>query len=671
MKDESAKHEKSESKAVEDGELLAEITSFRESADGYWGEIWNQYTNDVKFSRKGEQWEPGAAKAREDSGRPCLTFNKIPAYMRQVTNESRMNKPAIVVKPADDDADVETALIINGLIRSIENSSNSDYAYDTAIDNTVAGGLGYIFITTDYVDDMSFEQDIRMKRCVNPLVVKFDPMSTEPDGSDAMACVVEEIVRRSEFKNRYPKAEIDGYNDAAWGDKDNITVCQYWKVSLVDDTLLLLSDNSAILKSVFDEELEMQEFYTVAGITVTEKSRPIKRRQVTQYVTNGKEILQTNKWAGKYIPIVPVYGEEVWDGETRAYKSLHRDAQDAQRMYNYFRTSSTESVALQIRSPYLGKTGTFDTDATKWANANTTNYSFIEYDNEMPQRQGWIGVDQGSLQEAMNASEDLKAIMGIYDASLGARSNETSGIAIAQRKSQAGVSTYHFTDNLSRAIRQCGRIIVDLIPHIYDTPRIIRIIGEDGKTEEQVAINQQTIRKNRAAMFDVSVGKYDVVVDTGASFTTRREEVAAQIDGVIRAYPQGAPMLMDILAENSDWPKADKVAKRFALMLPPEIRDSEQGGDEQDPEQLMQAHQQMGQQLQQAEEAIDHLKQQLMQTQQQQQEREDQLNLAMEQEKNKGKYIDLQREKEKTAQKEAELMADQIPVFPVDRNLTY
>jgi hypothetical protein len=657
--------------ADKDDDIIAEISEFRSESEGYWSEVWQEYKDDIDFSRMGKQWPEQQAKQREIDGRPCLTFNKLPSFMRQVTNEARMNKPAIVIKPMDDKADVETAKIINGMIRAIESSSKSDQAYDTAIDNTVAGGLGYIFVTTDYADDLTFEQDIMIKRCTNPLMVKFDPSSIEPDGSDAMRCLVEEKVSTAVYKIRYKSYSIDGV-PAEYKDDDGVTICHYWKVDLIDDELLLMSDGSAILKSELDGDEELQLYYDSTGVTATDKSRKVQRRQVTQYTTNGAKIIKTTEWAGKYIPVIPVYGEEVWDGDKRHYKSLHRDSHDAARMYNYFRTATAESVALQTRAPWVGRIGTFDTDIGKWSTANTENHAFIEYDGDVPpSRQGWVGVDTGSLQEAMNASEDMKAIMGIYDASLGNRSNETSGIAIAQRKSQAGVSTYHFTDNLARSIAQVGRVIVDLIPKIYDTPRMTRILGEDGKKEEAVLINAPTEYNGRSAMFDVRSGRYDVTVDTGASFTTRREEIAAQITEIIRSYPEGAPLVMDVLAENSDWPKADKVAKRFAAMLPEQIQAAEQEGEPLDPMQLQQQLQQSGQQLQQAEEAIEQLKSMLAEQQQQAEMSESAIQLELEREKNKGKYLDLQKQKQITDSKQAELLTNQIPVIAGDGGLTY
>lgn len=648
--------------------IIKEINEFREASDNHWSEIMKQYEYDVRFSKQGKHWDEKTAQKRKLEGRPCLTFNKIPAFMRQVTNEQRMNKPRIVVKPSDDKADVETAKIINGMVRAIETSSSSDYAYDTAIDCAVSGGLGFIYIATDYVDDLTFEQDIVFRRCVNPKMVKFDPMSTQPDGSDQMACIIEEVVREEVFKQRYPKADTSNFDDQ-WVTEGGIIVGRYWKINTTDDVLLLMSDNSAVLKSSLDADEELKAYYSTMGVVPTDKTRKVQRRSVKQIATNGTEIFEESDWPSIYIPVVPVYGEEVWIDDKREYKSLHRDAQDAQRSYDYFRTMFAESVGLQSRAPYLGKVGTFESDRNKWQTVNSENHPFLEYDDEMPQRQGWIGVDSGSMQEAMNCSEDMKAIMGIYDASLGNRSNETSGVAIAQRKSQAGVQTYHFSDNLNRSIRQCGRIIVDLIPKIYDTPRIVRVLGDDYKTEETIKINDQTDYNGRVALFDVRVGKYDVTVDTGPSFSTRREEVAAQITEIMRSAPDTSSLLMDIIAENSDWPNSEKVAKRFAAMLPESIKHLEQEVND-DPAQLAMQRDQLAEQLQQAEEAIDQLKAMLQEAQSTQEDSEAMIELKKQQEINKGKLLDLQKQKELTSQKQAEMLASQFS-SPDVGNLTY
>jgi hypothetical protein len=314
------------------------------------------------------------------------------------------------------------------------------------------------------------------------------------------------------------------------------------------------------------------------GVTIIGRPRDVASHKVTQRIMTGAEVLETIDWAGACIPIVPVYGEELFVDGRRRLRSLVRDAKDPQRMFNYWRTTSTELVALAPKAPFIGRKGAFVTDAVKWASANVQTHAFIEYDGpEPPMRQPFPGVPAGALQEAPNASDDMKSIMGLHDASLGARSNETSGRAIMARQREGDTSTFHYIDNLSRAIRHAGRIVLDLIPKVYATPRIVRVLGPDGKAGA-APVNQPVAGQVQdpdgqlrriEKIYDLTVGKYDLTVRSGPSFTSRREEAATQMIELIRAYPAAAPVVGDLLARNLDWPGADEIAGRLAGLLPP------------------------------------------------------------------------------------------------------
>jgi hypothetical protein len=299
------------------------------------------------------------------------------------------------------------------------------------------------------------------------------------------------------------------------------------------------------------------------------------------------------EWAGKYIPIVPVYGSEVVLKGKRHFRSLIRGAKDAQRMFNYWRTTTTELVAMAPKTPFIGRKGAFETDAQKWATANTQSHAFIEYDGpEAPMRQPFAGVPAGALQEALNASDDIKTVLGMYDASLGARSNETSGKAIIARQMEADNATFHFIDNLSRAIRHAGRILIDLIPEVYSVPRTIRVLGMDEKPEVK-AVNQPVQEREEnpltgeieevTKIYDLTSGRYDLTVSAGPSFASLRQEAASQMIELIRAYPDAAPVIGDLLVKNLDWPGADEIAERLskAMGQAPEGEEGPQGPDPQ------------------------------------------------------------------------------------------
>lgn len=589
-----------------------------------------QWIDDVKFARLGEQWPDGVKRQREIDGRPCLTINRLPAMTRQVLNDARQNKPSIKVHPVDSGATRETSEIYNGLIRNIEYTSNADIAYDTALDNAVTGGFGYFRITTDYACDDQFDQDIFIERIVNPLTVYGDENSTAADSADWNKAFVTELYSKEAFEKRWKGAdhvnwETD-YQDMpnGWRDGELIRIAEWWMREEVGATLLKLSDGMVLYER---EYLRIKDILDAQGITIA-GSRPTKTYKVTQRIMSGAEILETNDWAGKYIPIIPVYGDEVIVEGKRHFISLTRWAKDPQQMFNYWRTASTELVALAPKAPFIGPKGAFNTDQNKWATANNISYPYIEYDGAVaPQRQPFAGPPAGALQEALNASDDMKAVMGIYDAALGARSNETSGRAILQRQRESDTATFNYIDNLARAIRHAGRVLVDLIPKVYSAPRIIRVIYEDG-TNESVPINQEFVPDQAKSpqskmyeagkeqeqvqgltkIYDITAGKYDVTCEVGPSFSTKREEAASQMLELGKMFPPMMQVAGDLLVKNLDWPGADDIAARMKAMLPPQL----QG---QSP-QVMQMQQQMQHMDQMAKQAVSQLNQQLQQLQQ-------------------------------------------------------
>lgn len=550
--------------------------------------------DDLRFAKLGEQWPESVRQQRIKDGRPCLTINRQPAFIRQVVNEARQNRPGITVHPVDGEADVAIAEIYNGLIRNIEQTSKADVAYDTAVDCAVSNGFGYFRINSDFADDDSFDLDLKIERIVNPFSVYGDPLSTASDSSDWNTCFVTEVLSLDAFRAKYKGAEPvnwagSGYEKLAapWAQDKSVLVAEWWRRERVKCPIVALSDGTVLKAEVYAKQKAQLD---AQGIAVLGERTALGHR-VTQTVLTGAEVLEVNDWAGKYIPIVPVYGDEVNVEGKRHFRSLIRDAKDAQRMLNYWRTASTELTALAPRVPFIGRKGTFKSDARKWATVNSQNHAFIEYDGDAPpMRQPMDGSRAiGAIQEALNAQDDMKAILGMYDASLGARGNETSGRAIIARQKEGDTSNFHFIDNLSRAIEHGGRILIDLIPTVYSGARMIRVLGRDNKASSvqlgqplavrrpdgQVQTDEAGLPLTRIC--DLARGKYDLTVETGPSYASRRQETADQILKMIQAYPPAAPVLGDLLAKNLDWPDADEVARRLHALLPPQLLAAEGG----------------------------------------------------------------------------------------------
>lgn len=526
----------------------------------------------IKFARLGEQWPNDIRKQRQRDGRPCLTINKLPAIARQVINDFRQNKPSIQVHAADDTADPETAQVFAGLIRNIEYQSNSDAIYDTALEAAVYGGFGYIRAVTEYAYDEAVNLDIRLKRVANPFSIYGDPNGREVDSSDwDVAFVVDEYTETA-FKKQWGDKALVDWSDTAWTEwrsveRGVVRVAEWWTREDADKKIVRLTDGTVLdPRSMEDPTIQLQ---LVLGQIQVHGEETVKTKKVRQRFVSGAEVLEEKEWLGRYIPIIPVYGEEIDVEGKRYFRPLLYNAIDPQRNFNYQRSAATELIALAPKVPFIGPKNAFNTDIDKWQTANTHNWPFIEYDGNIPpQRQPMdTGRAAGALQEALAAADDIKQTTGIFDASLGARSNETSGKAILARQQEGDVSTFHFIDNASRAIRHTGVVLIDLIPKVYSSDQMVRILGEDGKqgmahVGPQPGVDERTGAKIHA----LGVGKYDLAVKTGPSFTTQREAASAFMTELIRAMPQAAPVIAPELFKAFDYPGADKIAEKLASL---------------------------------------------------------------------------------------------------------
>ena len=586
---------------------LDDLRFYAGSPDNQW-----QWPSDVLATR-------GSVQGQTINARPTLTINKLPQHVHQVTNDQRQNRPSGKVIPADDKADVEVAEIFNGVVRHIQYISDADVAYDTACENQVAYGEGYIRILTEYCDPDSFEQDIKIARVRNSFSVYMDPLIQDPTGADAKWCFITEDITREEYEYMYPDAapistlQTLGVGDqeiSQWIGQYTVKIAEYFYIDCKKKKLNLYPNGASVFEGT-PEDKQMKAMY---GRPI--RSRESEMKKIMWVKTNGYEVLEQSEWAGKWIPVVRVVGNE-FEVEGRLYVSgLVRNAKDAQRMYNYWVSQEAEMLALAPKAPFIGYGGQFEGYEMQWKTANTTNWPYLEVNPDvtdgngavlpLPQRAAPPLAQTGLIQAKMGAADDIKSSTGQYNASLGQQSNERSGKAILARQREADVGTYHYVDNLARAVRHVTRQLVDLIPKIYDTQRIARIIGEDGETSmvKMDPTQQEPVRKIVdqqgiviEKIYNPGVGKYDVVVTTGPGYATKRQEALEAMAQLLQGNPQLWQVAGDLFVKNMDWPGAQEMAKRFAKTIDPKITsESEESPALQAAQQQIQA---MGQEMEQ------------------------------------------------------------------------
>jgi len=558
-----AKDYVSEARELYDAAELVEQDNFTEALE------------DLRF-RAGEQWDTVLEKARRARGVPVLKINRIPQFVNAVTGDIRLNPPAAKVRPAGGGATNKMAATLTGIIRNIEAQSRAQQVYISAVENAAICGQGFFRVTTEYSEDDGWDQDIRIRRIQSPLAVIFDPGASDPLREDARYCFVRDWMPKEEFKQRFPKASTAGWegNGARgewknWLTSDAVLVCEYWRKVPVKRKLLLMANYST-----FDiTDLEDQQ---IVGLIQQNGGGYIRERMVDTHrvemrLMNGvEELEEPTKWIGRHIPIIPVIGHEVHVGDRVVRHGLVRFLRDPQRLFNVHRSALAEIVASTPKAKWMGTPQMFAGHEQYYANSNVENYAFLPFTPDPqfptgPQRIAPDAPNQQLLAEISLTTQDMEATTGIYREQMGRESNAQSGRAILARQREGDTGTFIYSDNLSEAVAYAASMMIDLIPKVYDTPRIVRTLGEDG-SEDFVQVNFEDPITGQKVN-DLSAGKYDVTASTGPSYSTRREEARESMMAFFQASPDAAKLAGDLFAEAMDWPDHEKIAARLRRQL--------------------------------------------------------------------------------------------------------
>jgi hypothetical protein len=549
--------------------------------------------DDMKFaegdSKNLYQWDDKAANSRKLDSRPCLTNNLVRQHNLLIVNDARQNKPGIEVRAVGDGATYEAAKVFEGLARHIEYISNAEAAYDTATYHQVYGGIGWWRVVTDYADEKSFDQEIFIRRIPDPMSVYLDPDIRQFDGSDAKFGFVFEDMEKREFEKQYPdlKDKIGAEtleSSHGWVTDKHVRVADYYRKVDKKDWLIALPDGTTTLESELPAEIKP------IAKEMKFPRRRVTRSEIQQYKIAGSDIIEKTIWPGAYIPLVRVVGEEtVIEGELDR-KGHTRSMISAQQMHNYFYSSAVEHVALQGKTPYIGAMAAFEGYQEYYENANTTNYSWLPYnawDDQgrpipKPEREQPPVMAQAFIQGLTISSTLIMDVSGQHQANLGEPSNEKSGVAIQQRQRQGDNATAHYIDHQAQAIRFTGRILIDLIPKVYDTQRVVQILGEDG-SQQKVQLDPNAPGPHQqvqdpegsdydpnaiAAIFNPTVGKYSVVADIGPSFATKRQDAFNAMSQIMQQNGDLMKIAGDLLMDNADFPGSDTMAERIRRSIP-------------------------------------------------------------------------------------------------------
>ena len=580
---------------AEDDKIVSEAKKRFDRSLAWEGESNRRSKDDLRFANgdpdNGYQWPNDYLRRRQVADRPCLTINKIAFHNNLIINEGKKNKPGIKLVPTGGTATKQSADVYAGVIRHIEYKSNAQTVYDTAFETQVEGGVGYWRVLTKYVNDNSMDQEIWLARIRNPFTVYVDPNCVELNCSDARYALLYRDYERSQFDEDFPQYKDKGVpgpviDNDGWNGNVYVRVAEYFRVVVVPDTLYVYKDAEGKVQSVRKSQITPALGAQLANEKDVRK-RELKDRQVQWFKLVGNKVVERTVWAGKYIPIIKVVGRERVIDSILDRKGHTRMLKDAQRMYNYMASSQVEALGLQTKAPWVGPAKAIEGFENYWFRSNVDTPAYLPH-NHMddkgqpippPQRPQPPQASEGFQVGMQNAERDMMSASGQYEAVRGEPSNEQSGRAIARRQGQGETSTYNYIDNLMVGIQFTGMILIDLIPKIYDTRRIVGILLPDGETQqvtvdpdaEQPLTEQQKLTGEVERIFNPNVGEYEVQAEVGPAYATRRQETFDACVAIITQSPELMRVIGDLVFKNADFPGAEDIAERIKRTIPPEV----------------------------------------------------------------------------------------------------
>jgi len=550
-----------------DDELIFEAKErYKESVTG-WQHIYDDATDDMRFvyDIDSGQWPDDIRRKRTAAGRPIITVNKLQKTLRRIRGDHKMNPTQMKVIPVDDKADPAMAELYNGLLRQIEYLSDAEIAYDTAYNHAISSSVGFFRLITKYSASDNFEQDIFIKRILNPMAVHFDPYAQEFSLEDARYCFIEDLIDKKVYEELYGKGEaIDFESNRAlfgeWMMQDKIRVAEYFYKEAVKKKIVQLETGEII---PIDGKITIDALKHMGQ--VIKRERTIDSYKVMWCKINGVDILEKSEWPTDDIPIIPMFGDEVVAEGKRYYLSLARGAKGPQQMYNYWATAATETVALAPKMPFIVDHRQLKGFENEWEDANTENRMYIRYNAvaglQKPSKELQAQVPSAIMNMMQQTAYDVEDHLGQYESSKGETSNERSGKAINARIMQSDKGTFLFIDNSTRAKVAALKQVVKLIPKIYDTERAVRVKGDDG-TEQLVTVNKPVGFDDTGAVQmenDLSVGRFDLIATTGASYSSRRTEMVDKLLQSMQYAPGVANIIAPMIFKYSDDPASQEV----------------------------------------------------------------------------------------------------------------
>lgn len=586
------------------------LEMFKVAANG-WKQIREEAAADLEFF-EGKQYDVEILQLARLNKEPLKTENVLPSMVQQVENEFRQREMSINAHALDENGSDDTANIFTSLIRAIEQESHakSQYVHVFGHQGSLVPGFG--FLKLDVSDDKDGQRKVSICAVKDPFKVLPDPETVEPDMSDADYWFEFEDYSTKTFKRLFPKSKLglayshdlfpEQTETSLWFPDGSIRVARFWYKERLERVDYLLEDGEVVTDVYVDtpeddEDDDHDESFKKKGFKYDFNEDESKIRSVLngdvkvvlRHVTTldekikwvdmtGGEILDTGTWIDDKFPFSASTGITSFVNGKKTMRGIIRFVRDAQEMVNYLSSAIARRVASANKSPWIVDPMAIQNYQPYWNTMNVNNFPWLPADSSYidetgnrvtlpaPQRADQTSQIQDLIAAKQLYLDAIKMTLGIYDAGLGATPNEQSGVAIKTLAQQGMNANFHFSDNFVRCLQHLGRLLISIIPKVYDAPRVVRVVGAEGNTEI-VKINQLFQENGKKKIYNLTEGDYGLTVNVGPAYANQKQESIEQMLELCRANPNITPVIQDRIAAAMKFPGSEIVADRLFKLL--------------------------------------------------------------------------------------------------------
>lgn len=536
---------------TKDKGILAKMEAFYANSITINQSFWSEADTDTRFE-VGDQtlWSDLYGNLPANRRRQ-FNFNRIRRVINLISGHQRKNRKSTICVPVEN-GDQDTADQFSKILIWINNQEQVLETISESFHGALVTGMNLMQVWIDYRND-PVSGNIKVDNCsYNSFLI--DPYFRKADLSDCNAIWKRSFLTKPECISLMPSRADEildlPFNDSGtgrdgkfqfmpesynYGYKNLLTYDEFYYRDYRTQRMLVDSQTGETQEWKGDKDENLDAFLeTYPQITMIESEVPTVKLAIViqgKVMYDGPNPLGIDQYP--FIPVFAYYNPQMPYFPQRI-QGVVRGLRDAQYLYNRRRIIELDILESQINSGWIYKENALVNPEDVFLSGQGRGLALKEEASMADVQQIQAPqVPPSMIQLSELLAKEVMEISGVNEELLGSADDDKAGI-LSMLRQGAGLTTLQVLfDNLDRAQRLLGKLMIDLIQNNF-TPGKVKKILEGEEPSQQ--------------FYNKAFGRYHAVVEDGVNTGTQKQMQFAQMLHLIQA---GVPIPAEELLEAS------------------------------------------------------------------------------------------------------------------------